>query len=884
MRLLNLPVLFFLFSITVYSQPKKSYKASYDDSTLSAVTPYTIMPFNRMISSAGKVVRYGNSELENHTLDVSVMPGNKVLAVEDRYGIALLDVASNTIKERWAFEKSKTYLTFRSTYSGIETFAYGDSTYIVWGASGSESDNSNVMIATYNGTNIANVTSIKIPAIGQASGSLPNDVAVQFEQGLPYLYIVLNGNNQLVKVRFTDRQIVWTSFTGVAPYGIKIIGNKAYVTNWAGPLVTDMARENAGTPWGSAYTNPVTGATAAGSLAVFDVHTGTRLNEIQLGLHPNAIIGSPDNKYLYITNGNSDYINLVDVAGEKVIDSIQVGLFSKGYAYYGSSPNALTIDSSGSTLYVSNGFDNAVAVVKLGVVTAGKLVSQSKVAGYIPTEAYPSGLALLKGKLYVTNLEGQGARVLSEAVGFKQADGKNANAFTIHKQIASLSIIPVPSFAQLTAYTEKVKKLNLAFRINITNQSARKGVLPKPLPERIGEPSVFKHVVYIIKENKTYDQVFGDIKEGRGSQDLCIYGNNITPNQHKLAKDFVLLDNYYASGKSSAEGHQWTDAAMVSDYIEKNVRAWFRSYPHRQTDALVYNKNGFIWNNALDHGKTVRIFGEACTTQYDTKLNWFDIYNKWLSKEALPLNNTSTIARIRPVISPTYPDCDNLVFTDQLRADIFIDEWKKWEAQAGNQLPDLLVLSMPDDHTAGTSPNFPTPRAMVADNDLALGRIIETITKSRFWDSTVVFVTEDDSQSGWDHISSYRTTCQVISPYSSLNKTIRTNYNQTSMVRTIEQILGIPPMNIIDGTALPMFDCFSNKKSIYTYTTLPANISLNEKNKPFGQLKGKALMYAKLSANAVFKEVDGGEDDVMNQILWFDAKGLKKYPGKVEKD
>ena len=225
------------------------------------------------------------------------------------------------------------------------------------------------------------------------------------------------------------------------------------------------------------------------------------------------------------------------------------------------------------------------------------------------------------------------------------------------------------------------------------------------------------------------------------------------------------------------------------------------------------------------------------------------------------------------MISANYPDCDNFNFTDQLRADVFINEWKKYEQLPGDSLPHLMILSLPDDHTAGTSENFPVPKAMVADNDLALGRIIETITHSRFWDSTVVFVTEDDSQSGWDHISPYRTSGLVISPYSKLNKTIHTNYNQTSMVRTIEQILGIPPMNIIDATALPMFDCFSDTKQSYSYRAIPNNIPLNEMNKPVAQLKGKAKYYARLSANKAFKELDSGNDDMMNKILWFAAKG-----------
>ena len=205
-----------------------------------------------------------------------------------------------------------------------------------------------------------------------------------------------------------------------------------------------------------------------------------------------------------------------------------------------------------------------------------------------------------------------------------------------------------------------------------------------------------------------------------------------------------------------------------------------------------------------------------------------------------------------------------------------MNEWKLYEV--GDSLPDLMVLSLPNDHTAGTSPDYPVPKAMVADNDLALGRIIDMITHSKYWDSTVVFVTEDDSQSGWDHISSYRTNGLVISPYSVLQKTIHTNYNQTSMVRTIEQILGIPPLNILDATALPMFDCFCPTKTAFSYTHVPNIIPLNRMNKSFAQLKGMASHYAKLSANSVFKEVDGGDDDAMNKILWFDAKGTEKYP------
>jgi hypothetical protein len=854
------------------AQPSSPYRMSFDDSTLQQQSQYTLMPFNRLIQSAGTVVAFGNPQLENHALDFAILPDSQHIAVEDRYGVAVLDIRSRQILQRWTFqtETDPAMKSLMSTYSGIKAFTFEGHTYLAWSAGSTHQ--AALIMAEWDGSGIKNVSSLPFNAVAPAGTALPNDIAVRMESGVLYLYIVLNGNNQLVKIRFSDRQIMWTVPTGVAPYGLKITGNKIYVTNWAGPLVTDSSLEYAGTPWGSAYTNPVTGGTAKGSLSIIDTETGALTKELSLGLHPNAIVMSPDSLYLYISNGNSDYISIVNIKAETVTDSIGVGLFAGSLTYYGSSPNALQLDREGRTLYVANGFDNAVAVVRLGANAATKGSGRSLVRGYIPTEAYPGGLAMLGNILYVANLEAKGSRVLSSA----------NNAYSIHQELASLSIITVPKERELKAYTKKVQEQSLSFRIALTNRPARTKMAAHPVPERIGEPSLFKHVVYIIKENKTYDQVFGDIQKGRGEPHLCIYGDSVTPNQHRLANAFCLMDNYYAAGKCSAEGHQWADAAMASDYIEKNVRAWFRSYPHRQDDALVYNKNGFIWNNALDHGKKVRIYGEACLTKYDHSHKWIDIYNRYLNREDQGFVNTTTIARIRPIMSPGYPDCDNIVFTDQLRADIFIDDWKKTEQMAGDSLPDLMVLSLPDDHTAGTSPDFPVPQAMVADNDLAVGRIIDAITHSRFWDSTVVFVTEDDSQSGWDHISPYRTTGLVISPYSVMGgRAIHTNYNQTGMVRTIEQILGIPPMNVIDATALPLFDCFSDVRTPYSYTYAPNNVPLNKMNKPLAELKGKEAYYARLSANQVFKDVDGGEDDLMNRILWFQAKGEEKYPGVV---
>ena len=853
---------------SLFAQESGKFRTNYDDSTLQQRGPVTLMPFNRWVSSAGTVVSFGDPRQENHALDFAVLPDSQHIVVEDRFGIAVLDIATQQIVRRWTFfsDSSAAVRGLMSTYCGIKCFVYEGRTYIAWGAGSSHS--SALMVAEWDMAGIGKVSSLFLDAVAPAAAALPNDIAVGVEGGVCFLYVVLNGNNQLIKLRFPDRQVVWTAPTGVDPYGLKLVGGKVYVTNWAGPLVTDSTLEHAGTPWGSAYTNPVTGGTARGSLSVIDAQSGAVVREVPLGLHPNAIVCSPDSAFLYICNGNSDNVSVVDVRRGEVVDSIAVGLFSGNLTYYGSSPNALATNGDGTRLYVTNGFDNAVCMIRL---------SDRRVLGFIPTEAYPGGVVVFHDTLYVANIEAKGSRVLGPVGGYSAA-ASGINAYQIHQEMASISIIPVPAKRELRHYTKKVEQQSLVFRLALTNRPARSHVAPRPVPERIGEPSLFKHVIYIIKENKTYDQVFGDVPQGRGMPQLCIYGDSVTPNQHRLSGAFSLLDNYYASGKCSAEGHQWTDAAMVSDYIEKSVRAWFRSYPHRQDDAMVYNKNGFIWNDALDHGKTVRVYGEACTTHYDHSLKWGDIYKGWQDHLDQGFSDVTTIGRIRPVISPAYPDCDNLVFTDQLRADIFVHDLDSISHVAGGSLPDLMVLSLPDDHTAGTSPNFPVPKAMVADNDLAVGRIVDAVTHSRFWDSTVIFITEDDSQSGWDHISSYRTTGLVISPYSVLGQPIHTNYNQTGMVRTIEQILGIPPMNVIDATALPLFDCFSTNKSSYTYRYVPNVIPLDQMNKPLVELKGKAANYARLSSTQAFKAVDDGDDALMNQILWFDAKGEERYP------
>ena len=862
---------------------QQEYATSYENSTLSGNDLPVLMPFNRWIDPAGEQLYFGDKENENHALDCVVSPDGKWVAVEGRYSIVIINPESKKIVSRFIMRGNFGTEYLMNTFSGIQWRKTASDYEIFWSVAGG-AGKSYVIQARWDGEHIAVINRFLFEAVGPAESALPNEILIAEESGKPVLYVVLNGNNTLEKMDIQTGQKIWSVPTGVAPFGLAISGEKLYVTNWAGSVPEEWDENVAGVPWGAAKVDPKTGATREGTVSVFDSQTGSLLKAIKVGLHPNDILASPDGKFVYVANSNSDLISVINTEKDKVVDKISVNLFQEKLTYFGDSPNGLGITSDGNTLYVANGMDNALAVVQLGKsASSSSTEKENSIAGFIPTGAYPGAVAVYQDKLlFVANIEAEGSRIPTVSA----TTGKSS--YNAHRQMASVLVIQIPEAQQLQNYTEKVEKINQKFRIALTEQLPRKNVEPVPVPARIGEPSVFKHVVYIIKENRTYDQVLGDVKAGDGDSTLCIFGKKVTPNTHKIVDDFFLMDNYHAAGKSSAEGHQWTDMGMVTDYVEKNVRAWFRSYPHVQEDALVYAPTGFIWNNAQKHGKSVRVYGEACVPLYDSTYTWTSMYEGFNKGEKLKFVNHTTIKPLEKILSPNYPGYDNHQVSDVLRARTFIDEMNEYDRMKGDQWPELMVIALPNDHTGGTRPGIPTPRAMVADNDLALGQIIEAISKSRFWNNTVIFITEDDSQDGWDHVSSYRTVGTIVSPYTRLKTTVHTNYNQVSVYRTIEQILGIPVMNVNDATAMPMFDCFSATPDLTTYQSVPNQIPLNEMNKSLAELKGTALHYAKKSLEPQFDHVDSGDDDLLNRIIWFAMKGKeqfpKKYSGKEEEE
>ena len=870
-------VLLALLTIAVpfFAQESNPYLSEWDNLDLSGSRLPVLMPYNRIVDPAGEQIYFGDPEFENHAMDCAISPDGKTLAIEGRNEIMFYDVESRRLIHGLIPGNLGHLSGAINTYSGIKWFQKGGKQYVVWSLV-SQRTRSFVVVAYWDGEQAKIIKQHLFMPVAPSPVALPNEVEIIHEGSEDYFIVTLNGNNQVVKINSETGEINWTSPVGVAPYGVVAANGKLYVTNWAGGIPDESDPDVAGVPWGKAKVSAVNGSTREGTVSVLDPATGKVLNEIELGLHPNDIVKSPDENFVYVANANSDDVSVIDTREGKVSETISVRLMGNENPFWGSSPNGLAISRNGKTLYVANGMDNAIAVVNLGSKASSKGKTEcSVVAGFIPTGAYPGALCVVGGELFVANIEAEGARIANNAL-----IPTGEPAYNAHRQMASVSRIYVPGKKMLASYSERVVKASQLFRISLTLEEAREGIAPVPVPARIGEPSVFKHVVYIIKENRTYDQILGDVPEGDGESTLCVFGEDVTPNTHKLVRQFMLLDNYYVSGKSSAEGHQWTDASIVTDNVEKNVMAWFRSYPHVQTDALVYSPTGFIWDNALKHGKSVRIYGEACIPVFSDSLNWTSIYSDFLNDRPFIFTNKTTIKPVEELLSPNYPGYDHHAIPDVLRAKTFVEELNEYEQMAGDQWPELSIIALPNDHTAGMYPGFPTPRAMVADNDLALGQIVEAITRSKFWENTVIFVTEDDSQSGWDHVSAYRTLGMVISPYSQSQTTLSTQYNQTSLVRTIEQILGLPPMNVMDATAMPMFDCFVSTPDNTSYSSVPNLIPLNEMNPELSTLKGKALYYAKKSMDPQFIHVDRGEDQLLNRIIWYALKGKESYPKK----
>jgi YVTN family beta-propeller protein len=688
------------------------------------------------------------------------------------------------------------------------------------------------------------------------------------------LYVALNLSNGLMELDTATGHALRRWDTGVEPYAVVLCDRKAYVSNWGGRR-----------PDASSVTGPAGRGTlvrvdstryiaSEGSVTIIDLQANTVRGELLVGLHPCAMALSPNGRYIVVANAASDKLSVIDVRTERIVEAIWTR--QSPADLFGASPNALAFDKSGQTLFVCNGTQNALGFVSF---SPGK----SKLVGLVPVGWFPGAVIhdAARDRIYVANIKGIGPGEVRES------DGRPK--FNSHQYYGSVSLFDRPALKELPTLTGRALA-NMRFPLLAqAGLRPRLGQPPRPVPERVGEPSVFKHVVYIIKENRTYDQVLGDVKEGNGDPELCVFGDLITPNQHKLIHEFVLVDNTYCSSILSADGHQWATTAFATDYMEKSFAGFPRSYPDGMedddTDALAYSPAGFIWDNALAHGKSIRDYGEFGMTRKSwvdkTKKGepgFLDHYREFLQgTHTINLYSEPAVESLRPYLVTNTVGWD-LEVPDVFRAAQFIKELKNFE-QTGN-LPDLMIICLPNDHTSGTDPNRPTPAAQVADNDLAFGRIVEAISHSSFWKDTCIFAIEDDPQAGWDHIGGYRTTAYVASPFTKRGAIVRTQYNHTSILRTIELILGLPPMNQMDATATPMTDCFKDEADLTPFEALVNNIPLDQMNPPAKKVSDAVLRRdAYASARLPLAKPDQCPEDTLNRILWHAMKGSQvPYP------
>ena len=746
---------------------------------------------------------------------------------------------------------------------------------------------------------LANVDgSIKVFAVGQegkVSGAftmrLPPANAPRREKEIPAglavsrdgrrLYVALNLSNRLAELDAATGKVLRLWDVGVAPYDVVLAGHKAYVSNWGGRRPDTNSVTGPAGRGTVVRVDPVRFIASEGSVSVIDLSQRENQSETQsakcellTGLHACASVLSPNGRWLVVANAGSDTLSVIDTRTDALIETICAR--QNPADLFGAQPNALAFDQSGRRLFVCNGTQNALAVFDF-------VPGKSRLLGLIPVGWFPGAVVHdPRGKmLYVANIKG-----VASTRGLNPAKDTGSNS---RQHRGTLSLVPVPSARELGAYT-RVALANMRYPLlRAAALPPRPGQPPRPVPERVGEPSVFQHVVYIIKENRTYDQVFGDMKEGNGDPSLCIFGERITPNQHKLAREFVLLDNTYCSGILSADGHQWADTAFTTDYMERSFAGFPRSYVDGmgddEVDALAYSPGGFIWDNVIAHGKTLRDYGEFAITEARWKdpakkgrPGFLDYYRDFVNQTgATEIRSRPAIESLRPYVVTNTVGWD-LNIPDVFRAAQFIAELKQFEQRG--ELPNLCIMCLPNDHTSGTQAGFPTPDAQVADNDLALGQIVEALSRSRFWPETCVFVIEDDPQNGWDHVSGFRTTAYVASPYTRRGVTVSTQYNQTSLIRTMELMLGLPPMNQLDATATPMTDCFTNVPDFTPFTALPSNIPLDQMNPEPKRVSDPLLRkHAYASARLPLEEIDRCPEDLLNRILWHAMKGSQApYP------
>jgi YVTN family beta-propeller protein len=739
------------------------------------------------------------------------------------------------------------------------------------------------------------------------STSYPGGVA--FSKDGKSAYALLNQNNTLAKIDLTvakptqGQQIR----VGNAPHSILInsAGTTAYISNEGGRAATqkDFQIYSAGTP---IVADPVVGSAATGTVSVVDLTSMKVTATISTGLHPTGMAWF--GKQLLVANAYSDTLSVIDPDSNQVTRTIDLALPIKVPGQpdpaYGAAPNAIAVDDKKGIAYVALYNANAIGVVDL------RRGENDAFMGMIPVAYAPSSVVLDKADddrnkgdvLIVANDKGVGTRYSFET-------DYGVTGYNSHQDNGTVSIVPVPPEDRLEAMTRQVYENN-HWDLKQNIKSAGGGshqAEPVAIPAKIGDPSLIKHVFLIIRENRTYDQVLGDVAAGNGDPSLAVFGAKDTPNAHSLVKRFPLLDNFYDPSRQSADGHQWIAEGMAPYADDIQSPDWNRSYPGGNAgDALAYTSKGFLWSEAAAAGLSVKIYGEYVENDTfkqpngsTTEPSWSQFYADAKRFEAgleptLFYQNTvqaeSSVPAVSKYLVKNFPQFD-LGIPDQFRVDLWVQDFNK-DLAAGT-VPTLSILWIMDDHTGGP----PTADAQQADNDLAVGRIIDYISHSKVWSSSAIFMEEDDAQNGVDHVDGHRSPGYVVSPYAvQYGSTDHTYYTQVNMTRTIEQILGLPPMNQFDLVASPMRTAFVKGKApeanFAPYNHVPNQVPLDQGVTPSvaankssshsvevlkaAWLKKKAQMFA-----GKLTRPDAEDPDTVNHLNWYQSTGFSKpYPGE----
>ncbi|MER6124013.1 alkaline phosphatase family protein [Streptomyces sp. NPDC001795] len=741
-----------------------------------------IAPYgSRTVINDGKIMSSSVSPDGTH-LAASVADGDASLVV--------MDLKTGQVKQKVGTNAADDLL-IKSGSVGQEGPTYSPDGSQLWLGQG---DGYTKFTVNPDGT-LSNPTTISIPADGSKRALVG---AAVFSADGSTVYSAVNGQNRVVAIDAATGTIKQSWAVGNAPRGIAMVGNKLYISNEGGrpAKAGDTTINSYGT---QVPANPDTGATTTGTVSVINLSDpSAAVGSIDVGLHPTAVYAKKG--AVFVTNTADNNVSVINTANDKVVQTIATQPWPE--ASVGYEPNAVTLTDDGRLL-VTLGRANAVAVYRY---TSPQ--QPASYVGLLPTDYFPSEIAAVGKNVVVSNTRGIDARRPTSKAGHGT-----------HDTTSSLTQFTLPDDSVIRSETAKVFKQN-----GWTAGSVTKGTgyaKPMPVPVRLGNPSTIKHVFLLVKENRTYDQVFGDMPQGDGNASLTQYGENVTPNQHALAEQFGLYDNFYDVGTNSAEGHNWLMQSDNPEYTESSAGEYTRSYD-TEDDALGHQKSGFIWTGAQAAGKSVKDYGEF--QSFESKpagATWQNLYcdaknmEATGQKTAYPIQTGSAIPSLNKVSVPGFPLFD-LNVPDVYKYQIWKQDFEK------NGPANLNMFWFSNDHTGGPA----NAAAEVADNDLAVGKMVDEISHSKYWKDSAIFVVEDDSQNGLDHVDGHRAPVQIISPWAKHGTVDNHYYSQITMVRTIEQILGIHPMNQKDSAATPMFGAFTQTANNTPFKAVPNRTSL----------------------------------------------------------